>query len=117
VNPLNAYAKQKLENYSWPGNVRELQNVIHRAIIISNGQTIDADHIVYDELESHMHSTSTSLNESMIQQENDHIIRVLEEAKGNREACAQKLGVSTRTLRNKLARMKKMGIKISGREE
>lgn len=115
VNPdqsLNVHAQAKLKKYNWPGNVRELQNVIHRAIILANGNYIDSEHILFDSIETsdvHMKKPA-SLSESLENQENEMILSTLKACQGNREQCAEQLGVSTRTLRYKIAKMKKLGM-------
>ncbi|MBN9286700.1 MAG: hypothetical protein BGO43_11145 [Gammaproteobacteria bacterium 39-13] len=112
---LSLSAKTKLLSHSWPGNIRELQNVIQRAIIFSNGNAITENHIIFDEKAVAIEEATSShleLAEQLTDKENDLILKVLEESKGNRNICAEKLGISARTLRNKLSRMKKMGIAL-----
>lgn len=111
---LSKEAEDKLLTYTWPGNIRELQNVIQRAIIFSNEEKIERNHIIYDEtIEAIEEETSSLLlSDQLVDKENDLILKILEETQGNRNVCAQKLGISARTLRNKLSRMKKMGISV-----
>lgn len=106
---ISQAAQEKLLSYAWPGNIRELQNVIQRAMIYANHHIIEAEHIV---IESE-NQTVESLSTHVIDKENDLILGVLKELNGSRNDAAQKLGISTRTLRNKIARMKKMGVSIS----
>ncbi len=113
---LRSAAKEKLLSYSWPGNIRELQNVIQRAIILSKNNVIEDINLVFED-KPEMDATSTDskkevLSEQLIDAENDLILKVLERFQGNRNASADELGISPRTLRYKLSRMKKMGIQI-----
>ena len=50
---LSPRATEMLQNYSWPGNVRELQNVVQRALVLCNGDTIDESDLMFDEWEAH----------------------------------------------------------------
>jgi DNA-binding NtrC family response regulator len=94
----------KLVNYSWPGNVRELENVIERAVVISQGEKLNIledfkDAIVVSEL-------AKTLEEN----EKDYIIKVLEKTNGRIEGksgAAEILGINPSTLRS---RIKKLGI-------
>lgn len=104
-------AKQKLLDYSWPGNVRELANVIERAVVLDQTKVVDAEHL-YLENQPLMKSISASSptipstsNEEMIplkELEKRHIIETLSAMNNNRTKAAEKLGISIRTLRNKL---------------
>ncbi len=111
--PLTDNAIEKLHSYDWPGNVRELQNVIHRALILGENKEIHEDNIIFESPTLIQSDDNQSmLSEQLMDKENDLIIKVLTELNGNRSASAEKLGISPRTLRYKLSRMKKMGIKI-----
>jgi formate hydrogenlyase transcriptional activator len=93
-----------LHNYAWPGNVRELENVIERAVIVSQGPTLSIEVPKTPE-------NSTVGNQTLEEIEREHVARVLEasgwkiEGKGG---AAQILGLNPGTLRS---RMKKLGIK------
>ncbi len=92
-------ALELLERYNWPGNVRELENVIQRAIIMSE-QTIDIgelpDHLKYPIPNSN--STSKSLQEV----EKEHILKVMASVENNKTKAAEILQIDRKTLRNKL---------------
>ena len=95
---------EALQNYSWPGNVRELENVIERAVIVSQGPTLSVK--VPKTFENTTHG-----KQSLEEIEREHIIRVLEESGWKIEGksgAAQILALNPGTLRS---RMKKLGIK------
>ena len=97
ITGFSPEAQTLLLEYSWPGNIRELQNVIERAVILSNGR-IDADHLNIDPQEKSSLSGKGLLQTS----EQDLIRKVLEEAGGNRKQAARILGISLRTLQYRI---------------
>ncbi|MGE3319262.1 MAG: sigma-54-dependent transcriptional regulator [Candidatus Berkiella sp.] len=105
---------EKLKAYQWFGNIRELQNVIQRGVILARNNIITPDVILFEEAKERTENNNAheSLEERMTDKENDLILQVLKECNGHREQSAIKLGISSRTLRYKLSRMKKMGIQI-----
>lgn len=121
-------AQQKLLSYSWPGNVRELDNVIQRAIILAVDQVDEAHLLIEGDLPSvssvvnmvamETHSPTSeeqdapALGSELKQQENQIIIEMLKSCRGKRKEVAERLGISPRTLRYKLARMREEGIKL-----
>lgn len=121
VVKLNAAARNKLEHYTWPGNVRELENVIQRALILCNGETVDSSDLMIDMAASlPVHTTSqpaeeddnSKLGSELRQQEHQIILDTLEACNSKRKEVAEKLGISPRTLRYKLARMRDDGIEL-----
>jgi formate hydrogenlyase transcriptional activator len=100
-----------LEAYEWPGNVRELQNVIERAMILSEGPVLHVEEAlgtVSSDREPGEHRRST---ESLLDTERTHIVQVLERCRWTVEGrgqAADRLGLNPSTLRN---RMRKLGIK------
>jgi DNA-binding NtrC family response regulator len=100
-----------MQRHYWPGNVRELQNVIERAVILSGGEELQTIHLGFAPAE-HAPSSVTAetapaeaaSNEPLPldELEKRHILSVLEQCAGNRTHTAKKLGISIRTLRNKL---------------
>jgi len=117
---LSADAQQKLLNYSWKGNVRELDNVMQRALIFKDNHEITAEFI---HLESDDYvSTTTAKNNEMTQdselmnglkdREQQLILEALKAGNGSRKYAAERLGISPRTLRYKLARMRDSGIAV-----
>lgn len=94
-----------LKNYQWPGNVRELENEIHRIIVMNDGETVDVP-----DLPDFMRFTATGtsgLNRSLEDVEAEHIRNVYENVGENKSKASRILGISRKTLRDKL---KKYGI-------
>ena len=118
---LSDEACARLQGHPWPGNVRELDNVIQRALILHDGQSIRADDIQYEQDSDAPLSTApaadepTTLGTEMKNHEFNRILAVLKADHGNRKTAAEKLGISQRTLRYKLARMREMGMSVPGR--
>lgn len=125
-------AQQKLMQHSWPGNVRELDNVIQRALIIQSGHSITASDIVINlqmdapqevnpfngldmtistETSTVSHASLDGLGDHLKQREYSLIIEALKHEK-NKKRAAEKLGISPRTLRYKMAQMREQGIDI-----
>lgn len=118
---LSASARNKLLQHAWPGNVRELENVCQRALILCEGNTIDATDLMiepasgeptavaaYEEPEE----DNSRLGSELRHQEHQIILDTLTACKGKRKDVAEKLGISPRTLRYKLARMRDQGIDV-----
>ncbi|OUS29675.1 sigma-54-dependent Fis family transcriptional regulator [Gammaproteobacteria bacterium 45_16_T64] len=114
-------ARERLLAHQWPGNIRELDNVMQRAMILSSGGVITEDDIFIpeDELpfqssaDSHAAasaSTAKGLGEDLKKREFEVILETLREEGGSKKNTADKLGISPRTLRYKLARMRESGI-------
>lgn len=128
-------ARNALLNYVWPGNVRELDNVMQRALILQSGNVIHAHDLgldygvsysqkpslirsadpVYSQ-ESDLASPtleeqddSAILGKDMRRHEFDIIVRTLKQERGSKKNTAEKLGISPRTLRYKLARLRDEG--------
>ena len=105
-------AKEILTNYHWPGNVRELDNVVQRAIVLAGNNSIKNHHIVIDEVLGNNKINSTVGETSLKENETNLILHALEVGHGSRKYAAEKLGISPRTLRYKLARLKEKGVYI-----
>ena len=106
-------ARLALEAYAWPGNVRELENLIQRSLILLGGNTIGAQDLIFeDSLESG--EAATGLEAGLKNREYQMIIDALKNMNLKRNATAESLGISPRTLRYKLARMRECGIAIPG---
>lgn len=120
VPELDENARRRLLSHRWPGNVRELDNVIQRALILRAGQVITANDIIIDtqdvvlggeDLEQFA-AEPDGLGEELKAQEHVIILETLNQCQGSRKLVAEKLGISARTLRYKMARMRDMGIQL-----
>ncbi|WP_345889346.1 sigma-54 dependent transcriptional regulator [Shewanella algae] len=119
INPVPALsdaAVRRLLAHRWPGNVRELDNVIQRALILSQGQ-IEAGDIIIDLQDVALGDTTApetpeALGDELKAQEHVIILETLAQCQGSRKLVAEKLGISARTLRYKMARMREMGIEL-----
>ncbi len=105
-------AKSLLVNHSWPGNVRELDNVVQRAIVLSSGGSIDSRHIIIEEFMEKLVNVNQVEEINLKDNETNMILQALELGKGSRKYAAQKLGISPRTLRYKLAKLKEKGVDV-----
>ncbi|MEJ2764156.1 sigma-54 dependent transcriptional regulator [Photobacterium sp. MCCC 1A19761] len=134
VPALSTSAIQKLQQYRWPGNVRELDNVIQRALILADGHRIESEHILLeglDWLDAQSLQTAVELTSpvptieplqipsgveglggELREQEFAIILDTIRACEGRRKDVAEKLGISPRTLRYKLAKMRDAGIEI-----
>lgn len=112
INNFNkTYRKQKqgisdealtlLYGYDFPGNIRELRNIIEHAFIKSPGSTIEKENLPVFLLEK-ANSKHQQLTNHLQQKEIDYINQVLEECQGNKSKAAKLLGISRKTLYNKL---------------
>jgi two-component system response regulator FlrC len=106
---LSDCAVEKLRQHDWPGNVRELENLIQRTLILLQGDALCAEDLAFEEAAAT--GTAPIMSESMLQddlkkREYRVIADALQADGGNRSAAAARLGISPRTLRYKLARMR-----------
>jgi len=116
IDGISPRAVEMLMSYDWPGNVRELENAIERAIVICKGRLLEPEHfILFRELQMSSGKDSPA-GETILQKslrlrdmERELILRVLREQGGNRTRAAEVLGISVRTLRNKLREYRQEG--------
>ncbi|PYS84028.1 MAG: sigma-54-dependent Fis family transcriptional regulator [Acidobacteria bacterium] len=102
---LSDEARQRLYAHDWPGNVRELRNALERAAALAAADQIEADQILpaaAKQSEEGKAATTGGAPVTLDELERRHILRVLEDAGGNRERAAAILGISSRTLYRKL---------------
>ena len=97
VKGFDAEARKRLLAYTWGGNVRELKRVVHLAVLHTEGDTVTADTLEFDEM-----PLTSDASLEMDDMEKKQIIRALEQAKGNRKLAAALLGIGRTTLYNKL---------------
>ncbi|MDA8738897.1 sigma-54 dependent transcriptional regulator [Luminiphilus sp.] len=109
---LSSSAEDKLMSHGWRGNIRELGNCIHRACILATGSTITPSDLVFDELTSSSSSSDQPAGDDLKGNERDLILAALRDSNGNRKLASERLGISGRTLRYKLAKYKEDGITI-----
>ena len=140
IAQLSEGAKQKLLSHAWPGNVRELDNVMQRALILCDGNSIHQDDVFIEELLTvDIKPVATSPHNAPVYQEQpvevnldtvpqvseqgnykdelkdkEHriILETLARCNGKRKEVAETLGISPRTLRYKLAQMRDLGIAL-----
>ena len=113
-------AQQKLVSHNWPGNVRELDNVMQRAMILKQHGEIDGDAIHFENMaaaefpepETQTPDPDSVLVSDLKDREQQLILEALRAGKGSRKYAAERLGISPRTLRYKLARMRDAGIAV-----
>jgi DNA-binding NtrC family response regulator len=115
---LSAEAVDALLEHDWPGNVRELANVMEHAYIIAGGQKITPEHLPH-----HLRSrpggaptlsivrgtdtkeSAAASSRTLSEVEMEHILRVLEKNNGHKVSTANELGISLKTLYNKLNKL------------
>lgn len=119
---LSAAALRRLCAHHWPGNVRELDNVVQRALVLAaDAGELQADDLFFEHPVPDIASGAAveperggSLQATMEDRESHEIVAVLREEAGHRGRAAQRLGISPRTLRYKLSRIRKSGVPIPG---
>lgn len=112
---LAAGAEEQLLAHSWPGNVRELENLIQRSLIFLQGNSISAADLIFESCSGASEAdakATAALQDKLKRREQQIIIDALTASNGNRAAVAEKLGISPRTLRYKLARLRKAGVAL-----
>jgi two-component system response regulator FlrC len=114
VPTLTEDACQRLLGYHWPGNVRELDNVMQRAPILYPGPELGPESLHLESLVQERSDPGAALSEDLRSREQERILDTLREVNGRRGEAAQRLGLSDRTLRHKLARLREAGVSIPG---
>ena len=112
---LSAVSEQQLLLHGWRGNIRELGNCIHRACILASGKEITPNDLVFDALADADYSGSAKCREAApegLKGSERDVMSALRDSNGNRKLASERLGISGRTLRYKLAKYKEQGIEI-----
>src|SRR5688500_4602801 len=115
VKTVSPAAMRLLEQYEWPGNVRELRNVIERATILTKGELIEPPHlpVMGAAIPAAAQTQGLTIAPGMTVDEAEQklIMATLDSAGGNKTRAAEMLGISLKTLHNKLNRFKEEGAK------
>lgn len=116
---FDASAEVALQKHSWRGNVRELENCVQRAVILARGPVLsEADLIIGDQLGSRGEPAAMeaaerpALEGDLKLREQELILQALDSSGGSRKETAERLGISPRTLRYKLARLREQGVSL-----
>lgn len=129
IPALQADAAALLLAHDWPGNVRELENVMQRALVLNEGSAIGPEHISFEIVDApkatsrepvagggartrSQRSGAPDLADSLAVAERQIILDALRAYHGSRQRVAEKLGISPRTLRYKLARLRAAGVDL-----
>jgi len=125
--PLSEPARLQVRSRDWPGNVRELENAMHRAVLLADGAEIGPDAIRMPDgstftgggiarhaAEAAEAVRSTMVGKTVAEVEQDLILETLDHCLGNRTHAANILGISIRTLRNKLKLYTDQGVHVPG---
>ncbi len=101
-------ARRMMKKANWPGNVRELENVLERAVLLSSGDVLQPEHLLLEDTPATALPTAVfqAGGLSLREMEKKLIFKALDEVNDNRTHAAQLLGISIRTLRNKLNQYK-----------
>ncbi|MEW6073134.1 MAG: sigma-54 dependent transcriptional regulator [Planctomycetota bacterium] len=121
-------AERRLGEWSWPGNVRELENAVHRAVILAEEGEIDGNLLAFDPQPHTAHKPQFTLvtdkgnyigcisgasplaNRTLADIEREAILCTLEATRGNKTEAARRLGVTARTLSNKMRLWRELGL-------
>ncbi|MCG8532079.1 MAG: sigma 54-interacting transcriptional regulator, partial [Desulfovibrionales bacterium] len=108
VKGVTKLALERLTRHNFSGNVRELENIIHRAVLLSLSGKIEPGDLMLDTLPSGDSEGQVAMDvappmpSSLKEMEQQMIFKTLDQTEGNRTHAAKILGISVRTLRNKL---------------
>jgi DNA-binding NtrC family response regulator len=129
--PLSAEARRRLQAHSWPGNVRELENAMHRAVLLADGPEIDEGAVRLPDgqplapvgqsggtgvaaraAQAADAAARAFVGRTVAEMEQELILQTLTHCLGNRTHAANILGISIRTLRNKLKEYSDAGVDV-----
>jgi transcriptional regulator with PAS, ATPase and Fis domain len=109
VTAIDAAAMRILEQYSWPGNIREVRNVIERAVILCNSEFVEIKHLpplVTESPDIVKPVVALEPGTTVEEAERRLILMTLEHTRDNKTRAAEILGISLKTLHNKLNRLR-----------
>ena len=117
VPQLDARARRAMLEWRWPGNVRELENVVQRMVILCDGRDIGIDDLMLEdgarlELPPGEPEGDSGLEGAQAENERRLIADALKDSQGSKKQAAERLGISPRTLRHKLQRLREAGLEI-----
>jgi two-component system response regulator FlrC len=122
IPALSADAAHVLLTYRWPGNARELDNVLQRALILCTGPVVGPEHLELESISGRSPETTDAapqldgaagaLARSLERTERDLLLEALKDPQSTRRLVAERLGISPRTLRYKLARLRAAGVSV-----
>lgn len=115
MKDLSSEAEKMLMNYLWPGNVRELENTMHRAVLLSTTDEIDQTAVTLQNqsaVKTAAAPVTSDVGQTVAAVERKLILDTMENTAWNRSTAATILGISIRTLRNKLKQYQEEGFNI-----
>jgi DNA-binding NtrC family response regulator len=118
ARPVSAEARRLLLAHAWPGNVRELENIMHRAVLLAGGDEIGADAVDLPAAGGGARAPAPAggaapVGATLAEVERELILSTLSHCFGNRTHAATILGISIRTMRNKLRQYSDEGYPIA----
>jgi DNA-binding NtrC family response regulator len=120
---LSDELRLQLSQYPWRGNVRELENTMHRAVLLGRGDEIGVDAVMLqpvrstDAADAAIPGRMGLVGRTVADVERDLILETLQHCLGNRTHAANILGISIRTLRNKLQQYRQEGVAVPQHNE
>jgi two-component system, NtrC family, response regulator HydG len=124
ARPFTPKALERLAGWRWPGNVRELEDLVYRAVLLAPGPEIDCNALVLDDGRALVETGKTptrgpasDFGDSLVGRsveavERELILQTLAHCRGNRTTASSILGISVRTMRNKLKTFAEAGIPV-----
>jgi two-component system response regulator FlrC len=112
VKELDSLSIEALQKHPWKGNVRELENLMHRAVLLADDKIYPSDIFGIDYVEQNNNSTSPFglVGRTVEDVEKELILNTINHCLGNKNNASKILGISIRTLRNKLKEYEDLGL-------
>ncbi|MEI6125803.1 MAG: sigma-54 dependent transcriptional regulator [Pseudomonadota bacterium] len=112
IKKISKEAMDIIVNRRWSGNIRELQNTIERAVLLCSGDAVKKENLILEDTEKIEIKPAEGVATTLDAMERSLITKTLDETRGNRTHAARALGISIRTLRNKLKEYKDKNLAI-----